>query len=136
MRVVLSLVLVLALCLTAVGCAGKIKKSDAKETAEAFLAAVAEGDFEAAETYLHPRASFNAEEIFSGIESRVSIDFQKGIEIRRYTDFSSSLYDDDVKGSDYELEMDILVDGVTLELSIEIVKNDHGYGIYEIDFDR
>ena len=136
MRVELSLILVFTICFTALGCAGGIKKSDAKETAEAFLASVVEGDFADAETYLHPRVSFSVEDYFNRTEERYGVDFQKGIEIKRYTAFSSSIYDSDVGGSDYELEIDILVDGVALELSIEIAKNDFGYGIYEIEFDR
>ena len=68
--------------------------------------------------------------------AREGIDFQGGIEIKRYTEFSSLAYDSDVDGGECELEANVIVGGVGYELSIEIVKNDLGYGIYEIDFDR
>lgn len=132
---VLSLLLVLALCLSAVGCGKGIGKSDAKEMVESFLAAVAGGDFEEAKSYLHPDRPYDVAQFFGRIEERMGIDFQKGIEIERYTAYSSSMYDSEVDGSDFDLEMRVTVDGASFEMSFEIVKNDRGYGIYEIDLD-
>ena len=131
----LALLLLLCVCLLSVGCGRGIKRGDAKETAEAFLAAVEKGDLESARSYLHPQSPLDVEEYLDGIEARRGIDFQKEIEIRRYTEYSSELYDSDVDGSEYELEMQITVDGVPLRFGIEIVKNGFGYGIYEIDLE-
>ena len=94
------------------------------------------GDFEAAEAYLHPEKPIDLEKYFDSIEGRAAIDFQSGIEIGRYTEYSYSAYDSEFAGSDCELELNATVSGVALEISIEIVKNDLGYGIYEIDIDR
>lgn len=124
------------LAFSLVGCANRVKKDEAKETAEAFLDAVEAGDFEKAKTYLHPEKPFDVEKYFNEKELRSEIDFQKGIEIKRYTEYSSSAYDSDVGGGDFELEMNIIVDGVAFEISIDIVRNDLGYGIYDLDLDR
>ena len=128
-------VIMLVLILSLVGCETKISRDEAKGTIEAFLEAVEIGDFEAAKTYLHPEKPYDVEKFFNSVEERAGVDFQKGIEIKRYTGFSTSLYDSEIDGSDYELDMDIIVDIFALELSIEVVRNDAGYGIYEIDFD-
>lgn len=135
-RSILLFVIALALCVSLVACKGGISKNEAKDITQSFIVAIENGDFAKAESYLHPEKPLDLEKYFNGIEERAGVDFQKGIEIKRYTGFSTSLYDSEVDGSDYELEMNIIVDGVAFELSIEIVKNDLGYGIYEVDIDR
>ena len=133
---ILSVAAVLALCFALLGCSKGIKKDDAKAMAESFLTAVESGDFEAAKTYLHPEKPLDIEKYFSGIESREQIDFQNGIEITRYKEHSFSIYESEVDGSECELEINVIVDGVGLEFNIDIVKNDLGFGIYEFDFDK
>ena len=131
---IILIVLALALCFSLVAC--KIDKDEAKETTEEFILAIENGDFEKAKTYLHPEKPLDLENYFNGIEDRAGVDFQNGIEIKRYTEYSSSLYDSEVDGADYELEMNVIVDSIAFEISIEIVKNDLGYGIYDIEVDR
>ena len=135
-KAILSFVIVFALCFSLVGCGNRIKKEDAKETVEAFLQSVQDGNYEEAKKLLHPDRPFDIEKYFNSKEAEYGIDFQKGIEIKAYTEYSSSLYDSEVDGSDYELELNILVDGFVIELSVDLVKNDLGYGIYDLDIDR
>jgi hypothetical protein len=130
------IVIAILLCISLFACQNAISKDDAKETTEAFILALEKGDFEKAKTYLHPERPFDVEKYLNGIEERTGVDFQKGIEIKRYTEFSSSLYESEVDGADYELEMNIVVDGVAFELSVDIVKNDLGYGIYDFEIDK
>ena len=134
-KAIFLVLVILVLSLSLVGCETKISRDEAKGTIEAFLGAVAAGDFESAKTYLHPEKPYDVEKFFNSIEERTGVDFQRGIEIKKYTGFSTSLYDSEIDGSDYELDMNITVDGFALELSIEVVRNDAGYGIYEIDID-
>ena len=129
----LILIIALMLCLAIIGCGNE--DDQAKKTAEAFLTSVAEGNFENARTYLHPSREIDVEKRFNNYESWAGIDFQKGINIKKYTDYSYSVYDDDVGGSEYELEIRVSVDGKRFEIGIDIVRNDNGYGIYEIEFD-
>ena len=74
------------------------------------------------------------EAFFQGLESQAGLDFSN-IVIDKYTGFSSSYYDSTVKGAAYSLDMDVLAGGQDLEIEIEIVKNDNGYGIYNLDVD-
>ncbi|MBR2296071.1 MAG: hypothetical protein IKA43_01535 [Clostridia bacterium] len=134
-RILTSLLLVFVLCLSFISCGNRVTKDDAKQTTEDFLSAIALGDYESAKTYLHPEKPLDIEKYITTKEERTGVDFQKGIEITRYTSTSSSVYDSEVDGSDYELEANIIVDGVALELDIEIVRNDLGYGIYSFEID-
>lgn len=84
---------------------------------------------------MHPNRSIDIEKYFNNYEARSGIDFQNGIKVKKYTEYSYSVYDSDVDGSEYELEIRITVDGKTFEINIDIVRNDNGYGIYEIDLD-
>jgi hypothetical protein len=135
-KAILSLVLVLALAFSLVSCGSRVKKDEAEKTTEAFLSAIASGDFEGAKAHLHPERQIDLEKYFNDKEARIGVDFQKGIEIKKYTDRSSSAYDSEVDGGEYELEANIIVDGVALEITVDIVRNDLGYGIYEIDIDN
>ena len=135
-RSLFFIALALVLCLALVGCNGGIKKKDAKGTAEAFVAAIEDGDFEDARALLHPDSPFDVEKYFNGIEERKGVDFQKGIEIKRFEEYSYSHYESEVGGSEYELELRLLVDGKSFELSLDIVKNEGGYGIYDIELDQ
>ena len=69
------------------------------------------------------------------MEKEENVDFQAGIEIEKYTGFSSSLYDSTVDGSTYELTMHTKVGDKKVIFTIEIVNNEKGYGIYNLDLD-
>ena len=119
-----------------ISCGDRVKKSEAKETAEAFLNAVVSADFEGAKSYLHPEKPVDVEKYFSELEGRAGVDCQAGIEIKRYTNYSSAVYESEVDGSEYELEANIIIDGIAFELDIEMVRNDLGYGIYSFEIDN
>ena len=135
MKKIASIILVLVMIFAFTGCANKVSKSEAKDQAEAFLEAIEKGDFEQAKTYLHPEKSVDLEKYFNNKELQGGIDFQKGIEITKYTNYSSSLHETEVDGGEYELEMNVTVDGNAIEMSIDVVRNDLGFGIYDFDVD-
>ncbi len=114
-------------------CKGGIQGSEAKAHINEFFAAIVDEDYSKAETLLHPERPDDLENFFLNVEEEKSIDFQEGIEIKKYTGFSSSLYDSTVDGSTYELTMQTMVGENTVEFTIEIVKNEAGYGIYNLD---
>ena len=89
LKVIISVILVLVLSLSLISCGDRVKKSEAKETAEAFLNAVVSADFEGAKSYLHPEKPVDVEKYFSEFEGRAGVDCQAGIEIKRYTNYSS-----------------------------------------------
>ena len=131
--------LIFALCLACLfsfaSCSGGIKGDEAKALIRDFLDAVVAEDYSQAETFLHPDRPGDLETFFLNIEEQENIDFQAGITIERYTGFSAAYYDSSVAGSTYELTMRTKVGEETVKFTIEIVKNENGYGIYNLDVD-
>ena len=124
----ISLVMVLFLS----ACSGGIKNDDAKEHVNGFFDAVKSEDYELASTFLHPERPTDLKTFFDSLKSQENLDFSN-IEIEKYTGFSSSLYDSTVNGAAYSLNMTAIVSEKDIQIEIEIVKNDNGYGIYNFN---
>lgn len=131
----LLLMLCLFLSLSLFACSGGINGEEAKTFISDFLGAVAEGDYERAQTFLHPERPADLKTFLDGIEADTGLDFSAGIEIERYTGFSSMFYDSSVNGSAYELSFRARVGDTSVRMAIEIVKNEAGYGIYNFNID-
>lgn len=132
LRNMMIVIVLLVFAFTLVSCGTGIKAADAKDLINEFFNAVVEEDYQKAKTLLHPECSADIENFFLQVEKEKSVDFQRGITIDKYTGFSTSLYDSSVGGSRYELTMKTTVDGKSAEFTIEIIKNEAGYGIYHI----
>ncbi len=132
----LLLITISLLCVCSlVSCEGGIKGDDAKAMIRDFFDAIVAEDYEKAEGLLHPDRPADLEAFFLEVEDDEELDFQSGIEIEKYTGFSSAFYDSTVDGSTYELTMRTKVGEETVKFTIEIVKNEAGYGIYNLDLD-
>ena len=116
-------------------CGNGIKGDEAKAYINDFFAAIVAEDYDKAESLLHPERPADLETFLLNVENEENVDFQEGIEIKKYTGFSSSFYDSTVDGSTYELTMRTKVGNKTVKFTIEIVKNENGYGIYNLDLD-
>ncbi|MBQ3490660.1 MAG: hypothetical protein IJA86_08730 [Clostridia bacterium] len=127
--------LCLGCLLSLASCSGGIKGDEAKAFIRDFFDAVVAEDYSKAETFLHPERPADLEKFFLNIEDLENLDFQAGITIERYTGVSVSYYDSTVDGSTYELTMRTKVGEETVKFTIEIVKNENGYGIYNLDVD-
>ena len=127
------LLLPVTLCFTS--CSGGIDTDKAKEHIISFLTEIKEGDFTEAKTYLHPNFDGDIEKFFNSVEKSFNVDFQNGITILRNTNTQISYYDSKFDGSAYELTMDIEVSGRELEITVNVVENDNGYGVYGIEID-
>ncbi len=114
-------------------CGNGIKGDEAKAFINDFFAAIVAEDYDKAEGFLHPERPADLETFLLNMEKEENIDFQAGIEIEKYTGFSSSLYDSTVDGSTYELTMHTNVGDKIVTFTIEIVNNENGYGIYNFD---
>ncbi len=122
-------------CLCVISLVSCIKGDEAKTFINDFFAAIVAEDYDKAEEFLHPERPADLETFLLGIENEEGIDFQSGITIERYTSVSSAYYDTSVEGSTYELTMRTKVGDDTVKFTIEIVKNENGYGIYNLDLD-
>lgn len=131
---IFPLVLAVGLVLSLSACSGGIDGEEARTYVSDFFDTVETGDYAAAAAFLHPDRPVDLEAFFQGLESQEGVDFSN-IVIDKYTGFSSSYYDSTVKGAAYSLDMDVLAGGQILAVEIEIVKNDDGYGIYNLDVD-
>ena len=125
--------MILALVLCFASCEGGIKGDEAKATINEFFAALASEDYEKAESLLHPDRPADLEDFIKHVESRKSLDFSEGITIEKYTGISSSYYNSAVDGSTYGLDMKVKIGDTTARISIELVKNEYGYGIYNFE---
>lgn len=116
-------------------CDGGVDSDEAKAFIGDFFTAVAAEDYERAETYFHPERPADLETFLTGVEESENVDFQAGITVEKYTGFSSSYYDGTVDGSRLELTMMTTVGESDVEFTVEIVQNEKGYGIYNLDID-
>jgi hypothetical protein len=115
-------------------CSGGIARDEAKGCVEDFFDLVCTDDYASARKLLHPDRDTDIEAFFDSMEEREGIDLSE-LEIKRYTGFSSSYYSTDVAGSSYELDADLQIGIKSAELEIKLVKNENGFGIYELDID-
>ena len=133
-----SIVTILVACLcifSLASCGNGIKGDEAKALINDFFAAIVAEDYDKAEEFLHPERPADLEAFLLNVEKEKNVDFQAGIEIEKYTGFSSSVYHSDVDGSRYELTMRTKVGDKKVTFTIEIVNNKDGYGIYNFDLD-
>ena len=127
---------VACLCVCSLASCGNGTKGDeAKALINDFFVAIVAEDYDKAESFLHPERPADLEAFLLNVEQEGNVDFQAGIEIEKYTGFSSTMYDSTVNGSTYELTMRTKVGDKTVKFTIEIVKNENGYGIYNLDLD-
>lgn len=131
----IALMICTVLAFSLVSCSSGIDKDEAKLFIEDFLEAVEAQDYEKAKTYLHPERPVDLGAFLEEVESQEEMDFQAGIELEKYTGFSSSYYNSDVDGSRYEVTIKAKVGGKNVEFTVEVVKNDKGYGIYNFVID-
>lgn len=134
-RIIVAIMIACLFVSSLVSCGNGIKGDEAKAFINDFFAAIVAEDYDKAEGFLHPERPADLEAFLQNVEKQANVDFQAGIEIENYTGFSSSLYDSSVDGSTYELIMRAKVGDKQVRFTIEIVKNEIGYGIYNFDID-
>lgn len=130
----ISISLVFIFVFSFCGCAGMISTDDATALVEDFWARVKEKNYEAAEIFLHPERPTELKDFFESVEEYNNIDFSN-TEIKKYTGFKSVSHDSTVNGATINLTMVLSVSGKEVEAVIEIVRNNNGYGIYNLDLD-
>ena len=139
MKTILKAFIIIIICITTalslVSCGDGIDTDEAKAFINDFFDAVSADDFEKAQTFLHPERPADLKTFLDTVESETEIDFQSGIRVEKYTNFSYAYYDSSVGGSAYELTIKAAVGDKTVKFTVEIVQNDEGYGIYNFDID-
>ena len=131
---VLAALLLLFASLTA--CEGGVTREEARGAMDALLTALANEDYTGAADLYHPDAAMT-EELLSAfaeqVKTKVGIDLTEGATVEKITGISSSYYDSTVGGSRYELTAKIQAGDKTASLTVEVIRNDKGYGIFKVE---
>ena len=136
-KIILPIILLLLISLLT-SCENAVSSDEAKELTLEMFECIEKDLYEDAAGLMHPSRHANADFLriyIEEIEQDTGADFSDGIEIDYQIGFSSALYDSDVKGSRYGIEYIVKVGEYTFEAEIEVVRNDEGFGIYDIEFD-
>lgn len=132
MKKVICLVLSVIMMLSFSACFDGIDGDEAKATVNEFFDAIEQKDYNAAEDLLHPERPADLKTFFEGFEKYEGLDFSE-IEIKKYTKVGYTHYDLSVDGGSCTLTMDVSVSGKLIVVVIEVVENESGYGIYNLD---
>ena len=128
-----------ALCLLLVSltaCSGGIPRVDAKTAMDSRLSALDNENYAEAAALYHPDAAMT-EELLAAfaeqVKTKVGIDLTEGAVVEKITGMSASYYDSTVDGSRYALTAKIKAGDKTADLTVEVIRNDRGYGIFRVE---
>ena len=107
---------------------------DSKNCVENFGLALAEADFDAAKTYLHPNSTPSADELEAYIEE---IKTSHSFDLTKEPTFEFEGFDPEVnlEHVKYDIAAKATIGDEVLELRLGILKDEHGFGIYNITVD-
>ena len=133
----LSVFAALLLLLTSLtACSGGITREEAKTAMDALLTALDNENYAEAAALYHPDAAMTEDLLaaFAGqIKTKVGIDLTEGAVVEKITGMSSSYYDSTVGGSRYALTARIKAGDKTADLTVEVIRNGKGYGIFQVE---
>lgn len=134
---VLSILAALFLLLTPLtACSGGITREEAKTAMDALLTALDNENYAEAAALYHPDAAMS-ENLLAAfaeqVKTKVGIDLAEGAAVEKITGMSSSYYDSTVDGSRYALSARIKAGDKTADLTVEVIRNDKGYGIFRVE---
>ena len=134
---ILSVLAALLLLLTSLtACSGGVTREEAKTAMDSLLVALDNENYAEAAALYHPDAAMT-EELLAAfaeqVKTKVGIDLTEGATVEKITGISSSYYDSAVGGSRYELAAKTQAGDKTASLTVEVIRNDRGYGIFKVE---
>ena len=134
---ILSVLAALLLLLTSLtACSGGVTREEAKTAMDSLLTALDNENYAEAAALYHPDAAMT-EELLAAfaeqVKTKVGIDLTESATVEKITGISSSYYDSTVGGSRYELTAKIKAGDKTASLTVEVIRNDRGYGIFKVE---
>ena len=134
---ILSVLAALCLLLTSLtACSGGITREEAKTAMDSLLTALDNGNYAEAAALYHPDYAMTEELLSAFVEevkTKVGIDLTEGATVEKITGMQSVYYDSTVGGSRYELTAKIRAGDKTASLTVEVIRNDRGYGIFKVE---
>ena len=128
-----------ALCLlltSLTACSGGVTREEAQTAMDSLLSALDNENYAEAAALYHPDAAMT-EELLAAfaeqVKTKVGIDLTEGAVVEKITGMSSSYYDSAVGGSRYALTAKIKAGDKTADLTVEVIRNDRGYGIFKVE---
>ena len=132
----LSLVMIVMLILTSLcACSGGVTREETRSAMDALLTALDNENYAEAVDLYHPDAAMTEDLLVAfteEIQNEVGIDLTEGATVERTTNMRSAYYDSTVDGSLYALTARIKAGDKTATLTVEVIRNDRGYGIYKV----
>lgn len=104
---------------------------DSKECVESFARALVDGDLSEAKTNMHPNSNPPADEIEEYVESQLEaldIDFSEDVSFA-FDGFEPEINLEHIK---YDIKGHATVGGKTVTLKLGVMKDEYGFGIYNI----
>ena len=134
---VLSVLAALCLLLASLtACSGGITREETQTAMDSLLSALDNENYAEAAALYHPDAAMT-EELLAAfaeqVKTKVGIDLTEGATVEKITGISSSYYDSTVDGSRYALTAKIQAGDKTADLTVEVIRNDRGYGIFKVE---
>ena len=132
----LSLVMIVMLILTSLcACSGGVTREETRSAMDALLTALDNENYAEAVDLYHPDAAMTEDLLVAfteEIQNEVGIDLTEGVTVERTTNMRSAYYDSTVDGSLYALTARIKAGDKTATLTVEVIRNDRGYGINKV----
>ena len=133
----LSVFAALCLLLTFLtACSGGITREETETAMDSLLSALDNENYAEAAALYHPDAAMT-EELLAAfaeqVKTKVGIDLTEGAVVEKITGMSASYYDSTVDGSRYALTARIKAGDKTADLTVEVIRNDRGYGIFRVE---
>ena len=134
---VLSILAALCLLLTSLtACSGGVTREEAQTAMDSLLSALDNENYAEAAALYHPDAAMS-EDLLAAfaeqVKTKVGIDLTEGAVVEKITGMSSSYYDSNVGGSRYALTARIKAGDKTASLTVEVIRNDKGDGIFKVE---
>ena len=134
---VLSILAALCLLLTSLtACSGGVTREETQTAMDSLLSALDNENYAEAVALYHPDAAMS-EDLLAAfaeqVKTKVGIDLTEGAAVEKITGMSSSYYDSTVDGSRYALTAKIKAGDKTASLAVEVIRNDKGYGIFQVE---
>ena len=134
----LALIMLLLSLLSLASCGHEIEEAEAKTQTETFVLAISEKRYDDAASCMHPvreTAGGDLRQYFEVTAQNYDVDFENSFSILRYTEVkcekNEKLYD----GAYCVLTAKAKAGEKTFALTVELVKNDSGFGIHNFHFD-
>ena len=134
---VLSILAALCLLLTSLtACSGGVTREEAQTAMDSLLSALDNENYAEAAALYHPDAAMS-EDLLAAfaeqVKTKVGIDLAESAVAEKSTGMSTSYYDSTVGGSRYALTAKIKAGDKTASFTVEVIRNDKGYGIFKVE---